>query len=403
MRTHSVIVIGAGGAQAQAMLRAAARGADVSRWLAVDRAWRTEARQATEALGIATTTCDPLSDGSRLDELLRETEIVANFAGPYYRTGTVVLDAAIANGTDYFDICDDSDVTLPMLERRRAAADAGITAVVGMGSSPGTSNILIRAAVDHLGPVDKVDISWTVDVADCTDAATRHIFHCFNVVDPDGTMHPVPTWEDLDSREVTFPGTVGTQTVVRLAHPEPITVPLALPVAEATNYGAITPIEAMRVSWALAFSVDAHREPANAPRMDDAIKVLAAYRDTRPDRTRIGSGLQIDVHTDGNGLRFTSGATTTMEEATGVPAAAGLVLLAEGLIDRTGVLTPEMITPADFFATLRRVSVGGGGLELYRLEGGRQTERLRIRDLLGSAIPADRSPVPATAGGLTQE
>lgn len=382
MRTHEVVVIGAGGTQAHAMLTAAARGADVSGWLAVDRSWRPDVEQATRRLGIQTQTTDPLADAEGLLDLLGNARVVANLAGPYYRTGTTVLDAAIRTGTHYLDICDDADVTIPMLQRSGNAGSAGITAVVGMGSSPGTTNVLIRAAVDYLGPVEDVEICWTVDVSDLTDAAVRHFWHCFNLVEPDGTTHPVPTWEELDIREVDFPGTVGRQLVARLAHPEPITAPQFLPVTRAANYGAVTPLEAMRVAWALAYAVDPTRDPDNAARLDDAVRVLSAYRDTRPEAPRIGSGLQIDVHTAGNGLRFSSGATTPMEEATGVPAAAGLLMLAEGQIEKRGVSTPECLSPAEFFAALRRVSLGGGGLELHRLVAGVPTERVRIRDLI---------------------
>ncbi|MFD5228740.1 saccharopine dehydrogenase family protein [Streptomyces qaidamensis] len=383
-RRWKVVIIGAGGVQAQAMLAGAARGTDVSGWLAVDLRWRPEARAATQALGIRTVEEDALADPGKLRELTADTEIVANFAGPYYRTGTLVLDAAIDTRTHYLDICDDADATLPMLDPARTAAaeEAGVTALIGMGSSPGTTNILIRAAVDHLGPVENVDISWTVDVDDVANAALRHFWHCFNLVDPDGTTHPVSTWEDLEQRTVDFPGTVGRQVVVRLAHPEPLTIPRFLPVKNCGNFGAITPYESMVTAWGLAHAVDPQRREVSDATLDAAVAVFSHYRDTRPATARLGSGLQIDVHTGGNGLRFASGAPTPMEDATGIPAAAGLLMLQEGKVPEVGVIAPEVLSPAEFFTTLRRVSTGGGGLGLYRLEDGRTGERLRIRDLI---------------------
>ena len=112
--------------------------------------------------------------------------------------------------------------------------------------------------------------------------------------------------------------------------------------------------------------------------------MFSNYRDTRPPAPRIGSGLQIDVHTDGNGLRFAAGAVTPMEEATGVPAAAGLIMLLDGEVTDTGVLAPESLSPAAFFSALRLVSLGGGGLEVHRLVDGQLGERVRIRDLVAS-------------------
>ena len=149
-RTWDVIVIGAGGSQAQAMLKASARLGPLDRWLGVDIAWNPQAESDVRAAGMTTRTANLLGDPDALAELLASGSIVANLAGPYYRTGAAVLDAAIASKTHYLDICDDADVTLPMLTRAERASEAGIHALIGMGSSPGTTNVLIRAAVDYL-------------------------------------------------------------------------------------------------------------------------------------------------------------------------------------------------------------------------------------------------------------
>ena len=387
-REFDVVVIGAGGRQAQAMLAAAARGTDVTRWLALDRAWRPETLAATQALGMQTSEQDPLADAGTLDALMRSTAIVANLAGPYYRTGFTVLDAAIAAGTDYLDICDDADITVPILSRDEAAKAAGVTAIIGLGSTPGVSNILIRLAVDHLNGADDVEIAWVVDAKDMTEAATKHFWHCFNLVDFDGTVHPVPLPGEMHSRVVDFPGTVGRQTVVKLAHPEPLTVPRFLPVKRAVNYGAIAPIDAHAVAAALAAVADEQQPGSSGERTDMLVKAFQQFLARFEVGERIGSGLQIDVHTDGNGLRYASGADTSMEEATGVPAAAGVLMLAEGDTPRGGVFAPEALSPAKFFAALRRVSLGGGGLGVYRLQNGRQGERLRIRDLMAGTSEA---------------
>ena len=387
-REFDVVVIGAGGRQAQAMLAAAARGTDVTRWLAIDRAWRPETLAATQALGMQTSEQDPLADAGTLDALMRSTAIVANLAGPYYRTGFTVLDAAIAAGTDYLDICDDADITVPILSRDEAAKAAGVTAIIGLGSTPGVSNILIRLAVDHLNGADDVEIAWVVDAKDMTEAATKHFWHCFNLVDFDGTVHPVPLPGEMHSRVVDFPGTVGRQTVVKLAHPEPLTVPRFLPVKRAVNYGAIAPIDAHAVASALAAVADEQQPGSTSERTDMLVKAFQQFLARFEGGERIGSGLQIDVHTNGNGLRYASGADTSMEEATGVPAAAGVLMLAEGDTPRGGVFAPEALSPEKFFAALRRVSLGGGGLGVYRLQNGRQGERLRIRDLMAGTSEA---------------
>jgi len=388
LREWDVVVIGAGGSQAQAMLRAAARDGELDSWLAVDRAWRPDTRAATEDLGAQILETDPLASPDALAELLSSTRLIANLAGPYYRTGLAILDAAMTTRTDYIDICDDADVTIPMLSRDQAAKSAGIRALVGMGSSPGTTNVLIRAAVDHLGPVEDVEICWTVDTADLTEAAIRHFWHCFNLVDPDGRIHKVASWDALERRTVDFPGAVGRQSLVRLAHPEPITIPRFLPVKRTSNFGAISPEESLVVAWSLALIADEQRTTSKGSGLtDEAARLFRHYRESRQGAKRIGSGMLIDVHTKGNGLRFSSGGEAGMDDSTGIPAAAGIKMMLSGKVPPCGVLAPELLSPAEFFSALRRVSAGGGGLMLHRLVSGTPTERLRIRDLLTPARP----------------
>lgn len=391
---RQVVVIGAGGAQAQAMLEAADRAGAIEGWVAVDRSWRAEGRQACEALGMEIVELDLLAEPDRLRELARGAALVANFAGPYYRTGAAVLEACIEAGCDYLDICDDADATLNLLTRDEAARDAGIRALVGMGSSPGVTNVLVRAAVDALGGAERVDLNWVVDVADVNDAALQHFWHIFSPVDEDGKRGSVPAWEDLDRREVEFPPPLGEQMVIGLSHPEPITVPRFLGVGSVRNYGSIVPRDALVVNWALARlgagGDDDHR-PLEVGGAEVGVPALASalyarYLATRAPTTYLGGGLVIDVVSGEKGYRFASADETTMEESTGVPAAAGILLMLEGGPTERGVLAPECLDPAEFFPALGRASRGTGSLGAYRLQDGNPVERVRIRDLLAAAV-----------------
>lgn len=383
-REWDVVVIGAAGAQAQAMLVGAARAGDLSRWLCVDLRWPDERKAVAESTGATTVERDALSDPDRLRELVSSTRLVANFAGPYYRTGGVVLDACIDRGTDYLDICDDADATLDLLARHDAAKAAGIRALIGMGSSPGTTNVLIRAAADALGSADSVDISWVVDVADLTPAALAHFWHIFEQVDASGQRKPVSTWEELERRQVSFPEPVGTQTVVELAHSEPITVPRHLSIKTVTNFGGLIPEDSLVQAWALARLGAGTSDPLlDGVTVGDASRELFLRHVTsrRPEQY-VGGGLVIDVVKDGHGIRFASGSENSMDESTGVPAAAGILLMLDGALSDPGVSAPECLRPRDFMEKLGLVSRRGGGLSTYRLRGGQQGERIRLRDLV---------------------
>lgn len=389
MAERNVVVIGAGGAQAQAMLEAAQRAGAIDGWVAVDRAWRDKERFACEELGMSTVELDLLEEPDRLQELAADATLVANFAGPYYRTGTAVLDACIEVQCDYLDICDDADATLAMLGRHQDASLAGIRALIGMGSSPGVTNVLVRAAFDALGRADEVNLSWIVDVADVNDAALQHFWHIFAPVGLDGERRPVPAWDRLDLRTAEFPAPLGKQSVVGLSHPEPITIPRFLGIETVRNFGSIVPQDSLVVNWALA------RLGASGGAGDElevggakvGIPTIASdlyrrYLGTREPTQYLGGGLVVDVWAGEEGIRFASADKTSMDESTGVPAAAGIVLMLEGGPEHHGVMAPECLDPAEFFPALGRSSRGTGSLGAYRLRGSEQGERIRIRDLL---------------------
>ena len=64
-------------------------------------------------------------DPGNLREAMRGASVVLNCVGPFYKYGPPILEAAIAAGVDYVDICDDMDATEIMLEMDGKAREAG--------------------------------------------------------------------------------------------------------------------------------------------------------------------------------------------------------------------------------------------------------------------------------------
>ena len=382
MTADSIVVVGAAGTQARAMLQYLSRAMDLSGLVAVDLHWPDAVRTEVEQLGAEVITGNVLADDR--DRLLKRkpaTALLVNLAGPYYVIGTSLLELALELGADYLDICDDVDATERLLELDGDARRKGIRALIGMGSSPGTTNVLIRTALDALGTPERatVDLAWTVDRADMTRAAFDHVMHCFATALP-GSMG-VPDWDDLEPRYVDFPPPVGRQLTVRLGHPEPLTISHFAGVPQAVNRGGTSPDEHAHLTWAIARLIDPKQLEGA---VDDRLwNLYCQYDRIGAERwTRIGSGLQIDVTVDGDGYRFASGLDMTMEEATGTPAAAGVLLMLDRALPDPGVWAPECLAPISFFEKVRQVSSGGGGLHLLHLRDGRPAEPGRIRDLL---------------------
>jgi hypothetical protein len=380
MSQPQIAVVGAAGMQAGYMLDSLAKARSLDDLLAIDRTWSDEARSRVEALGATCVTADVNDDRDELMNRLEGVSLIASLAGPMFSVGTNVLDLAIDLGADYMDICDDNDATELLLDRDEAAKAAGTVALVGMGSGPGTTNILCRIALDALGADDaSVSIKWICDEADMTVGVVRHFLHCFATAFP-GEPH-TPDWEALEPELVAFDDPIGVQEVVRVGHPEPVTLPRFTNVSEVVNKGGIAPREALHFYWNLG------RLMNDGASLDEVIDLYKRYSPlVLRSHRRAGTAMHLDVHSGGNGYRYVSVSDMKMEHATGLPAAAGVLMMLDGALTDPGCWAPECVKPADFFDKLRLVSSGGGGMHVVRLENGQPAERLRIRDLMSGSV-----------------
>ena len=66
-----------------------------------------------------------------------------------------VIDLAVTAGIDYADL-----ISEPSDEQARAVEEAGITAISGLGLTPGLSNVLVAHAADELGEIEEANIAW---------------------------------------------------------------------------------------------------------------------------------------------------------------------------------------------------------------------------------------------------
>lgn len=381
MSKPTVVVLGAAGAQASGLLRGFGRCGHELRLILCDRAFRDEVPAEAGTQEVEKVAFDLLAEPAKLREVLAKADLVVNLTGPYYTLGPIILDAAIAAGTDYLDICDDADATALLLDRDAAAKAAGVTALVGMGSAPGTTNVLVRLALDSLPAGDaSASISWCVDAADMVGAVVPHFAHSFATAIPE--LGGTPSWDLLEPERVQFPDPVGEQVVVTLSHPEVLTLPRFTRVTRAANKGGLIPEDFTHLGWAVS------RLPEGPDRSAAMHSLFETARIAHADREPAGSGLIVDVRVGGEGISFVSGGKMSQDDATGTPAAAGAIVALEGNVPGPGVLSPEVLRPVDFFTALRGVSAGGGGMTAYRTRNGRITEHVRIRDLLAAGAVA---------------
>ncbi|MER5619996.1 saccharopine dehydrogenase NADP-binding domain-containing protein [Streptosporangium sp. NPDC002544] len=319
-----------------------------------------------------------VADEAELDATLEEADVVLNTVGPFYRFGLGVLRAAIRTRTHYLDICDDWEPALQMLDLDAEARIAGVCAVVGMGASPGISNLLAARAVARLDTVTDLYTAWPVDVpgsgAGETDlrgpdgrpiAAAVHWMQQIS-----GTVAAVNNGEvvqrpPLQPVTLTLPG--GRKgTAYTVGHPEPVTLQRSYRLAgDSANLMVITPGTVAYLD-VLRSDIDSGRltnETAAAdlakPTMRRAMR--AAVRAVKfktpgslPPFFATARGIKDGRPT--TVLAHLTGTATLMKgmaEATGIPAALGLAQLLDGTVSQPGVHPPETaIDPDRFFADL---------------------------------------------------
>ena len=107
-------------------------------------AGRNRGRLATlgDTFGIETRVVR-LDDAERLATALEDVAVVLHCAGPFSRTWRPMYDACLATGTHYLDITGEIDVFEALAERDRAARDAGIMLLPGVGFDVVPSDCLI--------------------------------------------------------------------------------------------------------------------------------------------------------------------------------------------------------------------------------------------------------------------
>ncbi len=309
------------------------------------------------------------------------SSVVVNCVGPFYKYGPPILRAVIDSGIDYVDVCDDLDATEKLLEMDEDARKAGISALIGMGSSPGVANLLVRFCADSmLDQVEAVDIYHAHGGEQVEGpAVVKHRIHSMKMDIPmflDGAFTTVRLFEESGrglEKAVDFRD-VGTYDVYAYPHPETITLPKYLKgLKRVTNLGLVLPpayAELIKETVRLGLTDE---EPLEVQgRKVVPLEFAVAFILSRRQALMTEAGLNepmgcLKIAVSGqkddesNTYVFSmSSRGQGMGEGTGIPAALGAILMATGKAQAKGVNPPEScIAPLDFLELARnRVSLG---------------------------------------------
>lgn len=315
------------------------------------------------------------TDRASIRKAIDGCDLVVNCVGPFYSTVENILETVIEAGINYVDVCDDPDVTLKILELDQKAKDAGILALIGMGASPGITNLLGKLiADDFLDETDSIDIFHTHGGEPFEgEGVIGHRFHCMSIDIPmylGGELKYVKYFE-ADGKALRqvfdFPVIGKNIPVFPYPHPEQLTMPQYIKLKQVTNKGSVLPIpyyeltaEICRMGFADAEPLMVKGQPVKP--YDFAVAYIIRERERILKETEFGpqrGAMSVVVKGRKAGKQqeyrvHTVSSDKALGEGTGIPAAVGAILLGQGKLKDKGVLPPEAcVDPKEFIEVVK--------------------------------------------------
>jgi saccharopine dehydrogenase-like NADP-dependent oxidoreductase len=338
-----VAILGAGGTIAPAIIRDLAESDEVAELLLVDLD-QEKARATADRHGGGKAS---VADG------VGGADVVVNSAG--YRINLDAMRSSLEAGAHYIDLGGLYWMTGKQLELSEEFERAGLLAVLGMGSSPGKTNVMAAHAARTLGSEKLETVHVAAGGRDLDPPSGESFPYALQTLIDELTMPPVVirNGEPAEVEPLAPGGTVrfaepiGDGETIHTIHSEMRTFPASFGCREAS----------FRLSLAPAL-LERLRELAAA---DEAERGNAAARALPPSANTVSSHV-IEARAGDRSVRVTS-FTPPHEQwdlgggivSTAAPAAAVVRLLARGAVEARGALPPEQcIDPDALFPELER-------------------------------------------------
>jgi saccharopine dehydrogenase-like NADP-dependent oxidoreductase len=306
-----------------------------------------------------------VNDHDGMVDSFKEIDVVINCAGPFYKTAVPVAKAAVEAKVNYIDICDDYEGTEILFnsEIDKMAREAGITVLTGMGSDPGTNNVLVKWYADRLDSVDEIYLYWVVSIAELAGAAWDHSLHMTLGKIPqylNGELVHVEGGTEEVAEEFLEP--LGTCHVRYVGHPQPLTIPKYIKgVKNVVIKGALIPqwvdeLITQQKDTGLLGKDPIDIKGTKVTPYDLALKLWETIPEGK-DNGPQASGLKVIVKGEkaGKKVTYTADMVGRMAPGTGLPASIAALMMDAGDVTEKGVVAPEgCIDPEKFLAAFLR-------------------------------------------------
>ncbi|MCD4717805.1 MAG: saccharopine dehydrogenase NADP-binding domain-containing protein [Desulfobacterales bacterium] len=302
-----------------------------------------------------------VNDHEGMVNTFKDSDVIINCAGPFYKTAVPVARAAVEAQVNYIDICDDYEGTEILFnsEIDEMAKKAGITVLTGMGSDPGTNNVLVKWFADRLDSVEEIYLYWVVAIAELSGAAWDHSLHMTLGKIPqyiNGELVNVEGGTEIVAEEFLEP--LGTCNVRYVGHPQPLTIPKYIKgVKNVIIKGALIPLwvdELIKEQKEMGLLSQKPKDINGTTVIpyDLTLKLWETIPEGR-DKGPQSSGLKVIVKGERGGKKvtYTADMVGRMAPGTGLPASIAALMMNDGDVTEKGVTAPEgCIDPDKFLA-----------------------------------------------------
>ena len=362
-----VIITGGCGGMGRFLVRAVARLKNIESITIADLAESSAKKFASEFDHRVSGIGLDVSDSKAMSEIFEHQDIVLNTTGPFFRFGKPVLEAALNSNCHYMDICDDWEPTEEMLRLDDEAKSKNLTAIVGLGASPGLTNLLALLAMNQLDEVEKVYTGWDLTAATPEDESSQEGANAAMEHGIEQMIGKVKIFRNgsfemvrpLEKVYINYPGKEGSNAYI-FGHPEAITFAHHYPEIKASVnlcHGIEESVLILKfVRTLVEWRVISKSLAARVLNWLEG-KAFQSGDDEDPEKLPSVYGLAFGTK-DGNPasvgctLNSSSSSELSMGEATAYPLACGLKMFLNKEITSTGVFAPESgaIDPSTFLA-----------------------------------------------------
>jgi len=180
-----------------------------------------------------------VSDRAALLSLLADCDLCINGVPTFAGFQMAIFEACLEAKRPYVDYGGMGVYTVRQKAQHAKWKEAAVTAVIGLGSDPGLSNIICRAVADRLNRIDRINLYWAATKIGPESPVLVPPYSISTVLaeyaNPsqqflDGKLQEVPAQAGVEV--IDLPQPWGRTTFIHSQHSEPLTVPFSEGIAE---------------------------------------------------------------------------------------------------------------------------------------------------------------------------